>query len=159
MEKMEQMKVHLGGISIESPNGVNYSGTKAMEFESIEAMNAWFEGNFGHLVVQLFPHTRVEKDGALRTGIVAIVAKVFDEEELQELADINAIVGELKAKRKAEREAQELENQLAQQKHEDDLKELQALGRKCRENHGGVIEDNIRLKKEVKTLKSKAGKE
>lgn len=142
--------IQLGKIAVESPNGVNYSGVKAMEFTTAAAMNEWAEQNFGTMVVQVVPLA----DGS----VLAFVAKILSDEEIQEMADINAIVAEEKERRKMARQAAEIEARNAADKAAEERRELEKLGRNCRDNHGAVMDDNAKLRKEVKTLKSKLNK-
>lgn len=130
-----------GHINFESANGVIQSNCKAVEFQTADEMNKWFADSPGVFATQIFP-----MDGKL----VAICNRVMDEEEQADLsarADaIRKYVEEAKAKRQEAKllEEKTLEERAAEQER------LIEVGKKCEHNHGAVIEENQKLKRDLK---------
>ncbi len=146
-EPVEVKPPPFGHISLHMDGGRIYSRTKAVTFDSPDEMNGYFEENKGLIVVM----TSILADGS----IVCLLAKGMSDVEIQELQEYQADLDRLREARWADRRKAETEQKIAEEKRLQDERDLQLLGRKCRENHGSVIEDNASLKKEVKKLKAK----
>lgn len=136
-----------------------HSGARAMEFESADDMNAWFqEHGLGLIVVHVEPFAQVLPDGTMRTRFFVMVVKQLSNEQTDRMAKIQGIIAQELAKLDEAEEAQKEADAAAKAKELAEERELQALGRKCRDNHGGVIEENAKLRKENKTLRAKVNK-
>lgn len=134
-----------GHISLEAKNGIVHSNCKAVQFQSVEAMNKYFKDNPGLFSVQ----TDVSA-----SDIVCIVDRVLSKEEQDILNDQGTALQEiLERKRKERAEAAQ-----AQKDFEDNrlkqMDDLMELGKKCQANHGAVIEDNKKYKKQIEDLKA-----
>lgn len=118
-----------------------------MEFADVAEMNAWAKEHKddGMFAVQ----TNVCSDGR----VVAFIQQTMNDEQLQELQEFSYEYEQFKEKRKEQKLKAMAEEEAAKTKAITDSKELQELGKKCRDNHGSVIEENVKLKKELKKLK------
>lgn len=142
-QKQEINMEKLGHIPF-SMHGHGQSNCLAIQFESAHAMNNWFESNRGCNLLYLQPHGN---------GTLAIVSRVMSKEEWQEYQDIQVEVSAAIAKRREARQMAEMELEVKKQEAEREARELQVVGRRCREHHGAVIEENTKLKKELKKLR------
>lgn len=141
--------INWGHINFESANGLIHSNCRAVEFKTAEEMNKYFEDNIGTFATQIF---------AVGDRCIAIVNRRLDEEGqaiMQDHGDAIRKYVEEAGKKRAEakeKEEAELKERVA------NLERLQELGKKCEHNHGAVIEENQKLKKEVKQLRKELGK-
>jgi hypothetical protein len=121
------------------------SSCRALGFSGTQQMNEFFEREGDGLIVVYI--------GVMSDGIVALVAQTMSDEERQELMEVQYLVAEqMEVRRKAREEAKAKAGE-ATRKLEEDRRALVELGRKCRDNHAAVIEENTRLKKELKREK------
>ena len=141
MEKKIEEHLAWGHINFEGTNGLVHNNCRAMEFESADEMNAWFKEHVGHFAAQVNI-----TDGS----IICIVDRVMDDDmrEVMELKGeaLSRIMAELKAQRDEAKEKQKAE----EDRRTAELEDLVALGKKCKDNHGAVIEENAKLKKQLK---------
>jgi hypothetical protein len=138
-----------GHINFESDKGITQSNVKAFAFATVHEMNEWFEKNPGHFAVQVM---------GVRDYIVCLINKVLSSEEQQLLEDrADAIAKIMEEKRLAREEAEKLTEE-GQAKARAEVDRLMNLGRKCEHNHGAVLKEIDKFKKEVKELRKKAGK-
>ncbi len=146
------VKPPFGFISLHMDGGRIYSGTQLMRFDRYNEMNEYFEEHTGLLVVTMFP-----MHGLTGSHILALVATGISDEEREELMAYQQDLNRLRDERHAAKNAAKEHAAIAEAKRLNDERELQALGRKCRENHGAVLEDNHKLRKENKRLKGGTG--
>ncbi len=133
-----------GHIALESDKGIVTSACKALAFDTADAMNAYFEKHQGLFCNQVL---------TANNQIVAIVNKVFSEEQQQMLEDKADIIRDLEAAKAKERHEAKLEAERINVEAKKEIDRLVALGRKCDANHGAVIEDNAKMKKELTKLR------
>ena len=146
------VKDRFGYLHTDFTNSSAYSHSKLMEFAHADLLNEWFKENRGYIV-----HALGVRKGSTAHGLhdlyYVLVNKIRTDEEIQESQDIASIVEEQLEKKRSERMKAQLDAEEAREKAEQVRAELLELGRKCKDNHGAVIEDNIKLKKEVKKLR------
>lgn len=143
-----------GHINFESANGVIQSNCRAIGFagsseQIAAAMNEYFEKHPGTFAAQIFT------DGG---GTIAIVNRTMTEEDQAILADSADVIRDLTAQRKKARDDAKLKEEEELKARVAKLEELQKLGEKCVSNHGAVIEDNSKLKKENESLRKQLKK-
>ncbi len=135
-----------GYINLESSNGLVHNNCKALSFQSVDAFNRWFETNPGTFAVQV---------NVSAQDIICIVDRVLSDEEQEILRDRGEAINQIMAERRALREKANADAKALEDKRTEELETLVELGKKCQHNHGAVIEDNAKLKKEIKDLQKR----
>lgn len=138
---------HPGSIAYAAKHG-HYAGCKMEVFESTTDLNKFFEENKGFLVVDIIPRANGQ--------LVVLYNKALNDEEMEMLTQYQSDWEEFREQKMASRREADALEKAAEKKLETEKLELQELGRKCRDNHAAVIEDNQKLKAELK--KAKRGK-
>lgn len=135
----------LGKINIAHSRGV-YSGVKLERFSEWEDLNRFFE-KFGGQGVVMTELPQVDP----KTGeILVFISKNYSDEEIAELNEISNLISAEMEKRKALRAENEAKIEAERIRQQVEAKRLQEVGRKCESNHGQVIEENSKLKKQLK---------
>ena len=150
VEAKAEPGVGAGFVNFVIPGVGPQPGCRVKRFLTAGDLNEWAEQNRGLVIVSL------HGDG--EGGLFAVVARVYGESDLAEEMEVQQEARRLVAERRAIKEKSQEADALARIEREKEENRLRDLGRKCAKDHGGVIEDNSRLKKELKTLRSKAGK-
>lgn len=118
-----------GKMNFVSERG-HFSGCKVVELaDNASALNAYFNENPGLLVVEMIHKPATD-------SVLLVLSKVLTDEEVQDMNDYATAARELADKRKAVREAAQAEQAVKDAAAAAEEKELIALGRRCRENHG-----------------------
>lgn len=115
----------------------NVSNCRALHFFTARGMNKWFANNHGYLVVQA---------GSNFWGHNLIVGKVLSDEEYAEMMEIMELVNIERDKRAQARREQEDKRKEAEEAAKQEQLDLLELGKKCRENHAAIIEENRKMK-------------
>jgi hypothetical protein len=125
----------------------NYPGCAAIEFRDAIEMNSFFADNPNRLVVAVFPTQRRFMGGVVEFYITCLYTKILTDEEIAEFNEVQSEARRLIDERKAKREAARKLIEEEKVKQLQEQKRLLDLGRKCEENHGGLVEENRKLKK------------
>lgn len=141
---------HVGKLLFANERG-QFSHCAIKYFPDAKGVGDFFKqpGNDSLMIVEMQPH----QDG----GLTVIYTRTISDEELREMALFNQAWLEEKAKRLAvELEAEEKAEE-ERKAAEAEANRLRIVGRKCEEHHRPVIEENQKLRAEIKKLRK--GKE
>jgi signal transduction histidine kinase len=146
-----------GQMAVAEARGT-YSGSKLVAFSAFSAtsladnVNEYFEKNRGLLVVDA--KYEVNSDG-LVYGFY-IVTQQQSNEYVAKLGELQSRIATAMAEEKAKELEEEHKAELAAIEKQKEERRLLALGRQCEAHHKPVIEENKKLKDELK--KAKKGK-
>jgi hypothetical protein len=120
-----------GKLSFASERG-HFPESKALSFDSAEALNKWVTENPGFLCVEL-----LTMKGLMGDKLVAVLTKqMSDPEELAAYEARADIINTEMSKWRAERDAAKEAEVRRKEDEERERVRLVNLGRKCEENHG-----------------------
>lgn len=141
-----------GHIDVDLGHGQSVPACRVMEFESSDAMNSFFEQNRNFLATRIFTRRRAFNEGEV---LCVLISQRYTEEQYDDMILVQQVMDEQLAKLRASREEQKEKDAEAAVAQERDEKELKELGKRCREHHANVIDENAKLKKELKKLRNK----
>ncbi len=118
------------------------AGCAAVEFNSAGEMTDYFASRDNHLIHHIA--------GTGRGTTLVVWGKVLTEEELQEMLEVQAEVQKKIEERRAQRAEAEDKEYERQAKAAQDEKRFTALGKQCEANHGGLVEENRKLRSKKK---------
>ncbi len=116
-----------GHISFDRGNGDSYTGCKLEEFDSIAAVNEFFEQNTGYLVVDIKPISSYL--------IFVTYTSVLTVDQMSDLQEWGKQMDSFMAERRAMREASKQSQRSAAETAAAEDARLRELGRKCEQNH------------------------
>lgn len=148
VEKLEHRKFFDGSFGM-TVDGRGYAAVRAASFGTVEEMLAFFdrqngEGR-GYLIVGTPP--------VLNGRLVVFFTSVVDDETMELIQAHGEAVAQLREKIREEVRTREAAAEEMRQKIEEEQQRLRSLGERCEHNHGAVIEENSKLKAELKKLR------